>query len=240
MKLINDNKLHNGTFTATDESLNYPVDNLDHPFLAKRFQGSASSSTITVVLSSASTIDAIGHGQTNATSGTAILYTGGPTTYTSVESVTMDLTYDPCVSYTATSQASITKIDFELSTDDTYIYIGGVAAGEYYEIDNATADFDRGYQDNTAWTQTASGQSLANYQESLRSILLNFRPQTLTLANELVEVYRDIGIGSPFFIDIFPGVRDLMPPLYCCFSEAAEDTGVGNRRSITIPLLECK
>ena len=137
MKMINSNALHGGTFSCTNESLNYPCSNLDDQFLAKRFQSTSSSGTVVCVLSAAATIDAIGHGLTNATSGSIILYSGGPTTYTTVETVTMDLTYDTCLSYPSSAATSITKIEVVLSTDETYVYLGGVAAGEYYSIDYA-------------------------------------------------------------------------------------------------------
>lgn len=239
MRIINDNVLHNGTYTASNESLNYPVSNLDHPFLSKRFQATASASTVVCVLESASTIDAIGHAYTNATSGTIVIYSGGPTTYTTVETITMDLTYDPCLTYTTSAASSITKIEFILSTDDSFLYLGGVSAGEYYEIDNAYADFSRNQIDNTTWEQTRSGQSLSNYRKPLRNIGLRFKPP-LANSNGLVDVYRALGIGYPFFIDFFYNQRDIMPPLYACFSSALEDAGNGRYRILSTSFQECK
>ena len=47
MKILFDNILEDSTLSATNESLNYPVANLGHPFLEKRFQSTTTTSTIT-------------------------------------------------------------------------------------------------------------------------------------------------------------------------------------------------
>ena len=239
MKIINDNKLHGATYSATNESLNYPVSNLDHQFLAKRFQATDDNSVIDVTFT-ACTIDAIAHGLTNANSGTAALYTGTVGSYTLQETVTLDLTTDPCVSYPSIAIDNITRIVFTLSTTDDYLRLGGVAAGEAYDIEYPYSQIDRGYQDNSVWTQVPAGQSLSNYQRPLKSIPLTFDASSMTIANELIELYLDIGIGTPFFADFFQGYRDLMQPLYCCFSSPPSDTGSGRDRTITFNFQECK
>ena len=240
MRIINDNELHDGTYTCSNENLNYPVSNLDDPFMAKRFQATSSNTTIVMVLTTASTIDAVGHGLTNATSGTIRLYTGGPTTYTSAETISVDLTYDPCITYMTSAISSVTKIEVDLTTTSSYVYLGAVSAGDYYEIEYPQSNFARGLQDNTDWIQTVSGQSLANYQKSLQTIPLTFNPQTITESNALIDMYRDIGIGTPFFVDFFEGYRTLLPPLYACFSSPPDDSGIAVNRSITLNFQECK
>jgi len=237
MRIINNNKLHKGTYSVTNESLNYPATNLDDPFLAKRAQSTSSTETITIYLATASTIDAVGHGLTNANSGTIRLYTGA---YTLAETITMDLTYDPCITYMTSAISSVTKIEIDLAATATSVYIGGISAGEYYEVEYPASDIARGLQDNSSWIQTTSGQSLSNYQESLRSVPLTFHPSTIAESNLLIKLYRDIGIGTPFFVDFFEEYRALLPPLYACFSSPPDDTGIAVDRSITLNFQECK
>ena len=239
MKIINDNKLHNATYTATNESLNYPVSNLDSQFMAKRFQATEDEAVIEILLT-ASTIDAIGHGLTNITSATIALYTGTTGAYTLQETVTMDLTYDPCLSYTSTPRDNITRIVITANTTATYLRLGGLSAGSAYDIEYPLSTIERGYQDNSAWNQTTTGQSLSSYQKPLRNIPLTFNAETIEIANELIKLYRDIGVGTPFYTDFFQGYRELMPPLYCCFSSPPTDSGVGSDRTLTFTFQECK
>ena len=240
MRIINSNKLHNGTYSATNESLNYPVENLDHPFLSKRFQATEDNSTIQIDLNTPADIDAIAYGLTNATTGSIKLYTESGGSYTLVETVTMSFTYYSNMVYTTTIRANIARIVFELSTATDYLYLGGVSAGEAFEIEYPLSNFDRPHVDNTTWLQTAGGQSIANYRKPLKQISLTFNTEGLTEANNFITIYEDIGVGAPFYVDFFYGKRELVTPLYCCFSSPPDDNGVGVDRTITIYLQECR
>jgi len=240
VKIINNNVLHNGTYSATSESLNYPVSNLDHPFLSKRFQATANTSNVTIDLADKSNINSIAYGLTNVTSGSVKLYTESGGSYTLVETVTMVFDYYSNVIYTTALRADIARVVFELTTTDSYVRLGGISAGEAFEIDYAFSDFERPYSDASTWQQTAGGQSLVNYRKPLKSISLTFNAESLSDANSLIEVYEESGIGAPFFVDFFSGKRALVNPLYCCFSQPPSDRGKGENRTITIEFQECR
>jgi len=237
MKIIYDNVLHGGTYSATNESLNYPVENLDHPFITKRFQATGNTSTVTIILDTAASVDSIGHGVTNATAGTIRVYSGA---YDLEATLTMDRDYDPCITYTASTIAAVTKIEIDLTTTDTYAYLGGVSAGVAHEIDYAYAQIERPLTDNTAWQQMPGGQSLSNKKTPLRNVPLTFDAASITAANNLITVYRSVGLGTPMFIEFFEGARTIFPPLFCCFATVPVDTGSGYDRTITVNFRECK
>lgn len=237
MKLITNNVLHGGSFSATSESLNYPVTNLDHPFLTKRFQASDDATTVTVVLPAASDVDAIGHGNTNASSIIARLYSGVDVLEETLE---LDLSCDPCLSYCAEKRIGITRIEFDIVTAEVVVKLGGLAAGVAFDLDYAYAGIDRPLIDNSIWQQLPGGQSLANNVKPLKTLPLAFDAENITIANSLITVYNNTGLGTPFFADFFVGKREFFPPMYCCFSAVPQDTGEGIARTIRIAFQECR
>ena len=74
MTILFDGKVRTATaISATNPSINYPAENIQHPFLAKRFQGSTSSSVITITLDEAVTIDCFFYALHNLNALTAVL-----------------------------------------------------------------------------------------------------------------------------------------------------------------------
>ena len=86
MKILFGNLLPLATLSALGVSVNYPLDNLNHPFLKKKLQqsidgssGMPDASALTLTWSSDQTIDAIVAGYSNATLYTLKLYDSGST-----------------------------------------------------------------------------------------------------------------------------------------------------------------
>jgi len=209
MRILFNNVFENASFLATNESLNYPVTNLAHPFLRKRFQSTSTSSVVTASFTSDQVMSCLFYGFHNFTSMTVVFKNSGGSTLLTLNITSPD---DIGVEY-FTTLTTVRSVVFTI-TGISGFYLGGVGGGACYAMPDPLAAYSPGNADNSDFVETPDGQTLQNYVEPLREYEFGFRDQTGVVYPEINSMYRSVGVGKPIYIDIYEDNRDKEPPIY--------------------------
>lgn len=221
MKLLYDNKLKAATITATNQNDSFPVSNVTHQFLEKRFQSTTTSSVITILFTADQTISAIGLGFHNLSSGSYVLKNSGGST---LLSGSLAVAYETDITYfTATACRSI-----ELTlTSSSVMYVGGIIADNpiYFEYHNIDPRFDYLGQDSSSLTR--SGQALGYKTKRLNKYRAVLGHLTLAQKQSLYDMLDTVGNSDTFFADLYDEAHTEARPLFC----KLEGDGVFRRQS---------
>lgn len=204
MKILFNNVFEDATFTATNESLNYPVANLIHPFLHKRFQSSSTSSVITASFSADQSISCFFYGYFVATALSVVFKDSGGST---LKTLTISDPEDIGVEY-FTALTTVRSVEITL----TGTYLGGIGAGLCYCMPNPLAAYAADNGDNSDFTESPDGQTLQTYIKPLRELDYNFRE--IETKKTIDDNYKLVGVGKPLYIDIYEDNRDKEDPIY--------------------------
>ena len=120
------------------------------------------------------------------------------------------------------------------------VYLGGLGAGEYYQMPDPEEAFSLPLRDNSHYEQSPSGQVLSNYEEPLEAPEFTFKGVSNDVANEIRSEYTTIGKGTPFYADFFENNRDFYSPLYCFFTAEPGDKKNSRKRDYSVKLLEAR
>ncbi len=118
-------------------------------------------------------------------------------------------------------------------------YLGGVATGEAYRMPDPVNTWPIGYNDNSSFQSTPTGHTLSNYTRPLRRQEFEFQWIPLAQAQEILELYYGVGIGSPIWADAFED-SDIMNAIYCKFTEPVTAQKIDDRFSMTVKLEESR
>ena len=227
MKILFDNKILDATLSANNASANYPVDNLIHRFLKKRYQHTAASfDTVTVTFSALTDIDYFFAGYTNSTQLVVRLYDSTPTLL-KTDTITTGLC-DGVVSIKYDQTYSVETIEIDIY-GGSGTYLGGIAAGVVENFKDPTSPWEEPYLDNTRRNSSDSGQVSRNQIKPLRVNNWIFRELTRDEANDKEELYLDYSVGAIVWIDPFEDDNTFMEPYYATIQDAPRTNKNGRR-----------
>jgi len=212
MKILFKNIIENNSgISATNQSLNYPVGNIAHPFLKKRFKSTGTTSLIIIDFDTDQCVSCFFWGYHSMTSfdvefknsvGT-VLHTLNITTTPNTQ---VDSEYFPEIT-------TVRSIEMTIN-DSTGVYLGGLGAGCCFTMPNFISEYKKGNQDSSFDVESNDGQSLQNYSKPKRVYGLNFGALNDETTNLINDEYVLVGIGKPLYIDIFENLQSKEPPIY--------------------------
>lgn len=200
---------------------NYPLENLKNRVLTKRTQSLSGDLNFTVTFPSPVTINCICFGYTNGTSIT-------------VKGITQDIEHKSNMIYFA--EETLSTFDVSISgTED--IYLGGIAAGLYYQMPDPLNNFGVGIQDGNTLFENRYGITYQGKGEIINVPSYSFRNVSNVIKKQIFSGYQ--GVGSVVWIDPFEDYRDLEEPKYSVFSSQIQFRYEGREKySISIFLKE--
>ncbi len=219
MKILFDNLLASATLSAGGTSLNYPLSNLLHAFLKKKFQqtvdgssGMPDADALTLTWLSNQIVDSIFIGYSNATLFTLKLY-GSTGTLLYTKTFT-DL--EMGVSFAAVSGVRSAKLllDDELGLASMTVYLGGLGIGQSYIMPDPLNDWTLEQIDNSIGDTTLDGQVLGQYIEPLRSYSFNFKIGLRSIYSAVYNKVKALGRYTPVFCAPFEDAMDEVPAMY--------------------------
>jgi hypothetical protein len=209
VRILFNNVFENASLVATNESLNYPVENLVHPFLRKRFQSTNSTSLITATFTEDQIMDCFFYGWHNMTSVVVVFKDSGAGTL-----LTLNITSPEDVGAEIFTQL-ITVRSVEITASGASgFYLGGIGSGACYQMPDPLANYDPGFTDNSNFVESPDGQTLQTYIEPLDDFNFGFRDETLTIRSEVMAKYKAVGKGKPIYFNFYEDNREKEPPLY--------------------------
>lgn len=235
MKILFNNVFEDASWSATNESLNYPVANLAHPFLRKRFQSTSTSSLVTASFGSDQTMSCLFYGYHNLTSLTVVFRNSGGGTL-----LTLNITSPEDIGVEDfTELTTVRSVEFTLNGASGF-FLGGVGAGSCYMMPDPLAAYEPGNEDNSDFSESPYGQTLQNFVEPLRELEYGFRDEEGTIYKEIDALYKSVGVGKPLYIDLYEDNRDKEPPIYAKLIRALSFPYSPRRHNFTIRLREAR
>jgi len=236
MKILFDNVLINGTYSADNASANYPADNLVHAFLHKRYQHLAKVyDTVEITLPSTERINCFFLGYSNVGKIIVRFYDASSSlllTKTLYGEQNVRYTTEGDRRETTGGDIRVTQDAFGDNSDavhfsDIYVkkieidvyggaggYLGGVAAGVSEDFGVPVSPWTEPYIDNSIVTSSLYGQTLQQQIDPLRSYTWMLRDLTRSEINYIREIYYKYGYGARIWIDPFESDHDFMKPFY--------------------------
>jgi len=205
-KILFDNLLLTATLSSVSPNTSYPVTNLAHVFLKKVYKSTTNHDTITMAWTDDQDVDCCYVGYTNGKSFHLRLYD-------SVGAVLYSETFcdgSMCAQFSEVSGVRSAQLDVN-NYDETTVYLGGIGIGALDALPNPLADWEDGYQDNSAFSESDDGQVLSNSIAWLRRLTLNFFVTTYLAYLAIKAKFRDV--TRPLFVDIFEGMHEARAPM---------------------------
>jgi len=240
MKLLWNNYLEDSTVTASNQDENYPVSNLTHKFLEKKFQSLGSQSKITITMPETRTVSMIAYGFNNATSAqdTIVVTKDAPDTLvvtknavdivvisveafielknsvgTTVYTAQLETGGDINVNYFTPVDCKTVEISFVSSTDET-LYVGGLSVGDPLEIEYIRNNPELSHTIRGTANKTEAGQLLSKKVRTLRVWDFSIPIVTNSKRAEITEMIDEVGNFKPIFAGLYEDT-DIEPEMYC-------------------------
>lgn len=233
MRALFDNLLNDAVLTASGDSQNYPVTNIIHRFMKKRFQPLTNTSLITAQLSQLRRVNCVFLAYHTASNVKIKLYNGVSLVH-SEEKNPVD--NGPVHFYFNSVMAD--KITVEIYSAGT-LFVGTVWVGEYIQLPNFLSSYKRELIDNSAVSSTADSQTSSIYVKPLESFEFTFPECEVEMRNSIIFEYISTGIGNNFFIHPTEN-SDLLPPCYVSFQSPPTEQKTGRTFQITINVKESR
>ncbi len=248
MRILFENLAKTATLSAGGTSINYPLSNLVHPFLKRKFQQTVtggvilySGSPITYLgtgLSSLDsnwmpiadalsmawdadqTIDTVFVGYSNATLFELWLYDSGGAVLSVIyfTNAEMGSVFTPV----AGVRSAKLLLDPDTHTNPTTVYLGGVGIGLSYSMPDPLADWAPLDMDNSFGSESMDGQVLGQYVEPLRKLPCNFFAEDFETYDEIRALVKAAGKYTPLWIALFEGDLPTFLPMYCTIKDGIE------------------
>lgn len=231
MRILFNELFENASVLATNQSLNYPVANIIHPFLQKRFQSTTTSSVITATWTTDQCMSCFFYGFHTLTSLT-VVYKNSVGTI--IKTLNITSPEDIGVEY-FDELTTVRSVEITVNGASGF-YLGKIGGGCCYQMPDVLAPYDSGNSDNSSSSSSPHGQRLVNSVPKLRALSYGFRELTLDLKNEIDALYTPKNI----FFDLYEGNRDKEPPIYGYFTETFNFPYEARRYSLTIKIGESK
>lgn len=235
MRILFDNSLLDSVMSATASSINYPIENVTHRFMKKRFQSLLSNSTITCIFNSVKEINCIFYGYHTLNSFNFTLYDSlNNVLYSGSDAQLLDIGIIYFNKITG-----VKKIVITCAAPDN-LFIGVLWAGLYYQMALPLNNIDINIDDTTIVKNSPDFQFSQLYNESGLEYTINIPALTNEQKNYLNSVYIRKGKGSPLFIDFFEDARELQEPKYAVFSDTISIQRNGIEYEAKIKLKEAR
>lgn len=239
MKVLFTNELKNyDSITSDNESGNYPAVNIVHNFLTRRYQYQyGASDQITIEMPSDINVDSVFWSYTNATQIDITLLDVYDTELVSCSFTNM--TFDSGAYHFAQRYTTVRKIIVDIYAVDG-AYLGGVAAGEIYDIGDPVSPWSEPSIDNSILDISPGGQASQTPFAPLRAHTWDFRDFDRNEMNDIVNVYRDVSVGALIWVDAFPNNYNFAPPLYAVLLNGIVPKKNGRRYDWSLSIQEAK
>jgi len=231
MKILFDELFENAVMTTTNESLNYPIENIVHPFMHKRFRSSSTSSVITATFTTDQTMSCFFYGFHTVTSLSVVYKNAASAT---LETLTISSPEDIGIEY-FTELTTVRTVEITVNGASNF-YIGKIGGGVCYAMPDPVATYTSGSRDNSSDSSSPYGQRLVNDIPKLRELPYAFRELTLTTKNEIEALYT----AKNIFFDLYEEARTKEPPIYGFFVESFNFPYEPRRYSLSIIIREAK
>ena len=237
MLILFDNVLKRSTVSSSNESLNYPSENLIDDFLRLRYQCGATSDTIEFALDDSYDISSIFTGYASGiTTANVKLYDGVTLKKTIALGTAIN---DETQAIHFVTEIGIDKITIEI-TGSIGMYIGGMAAGICYDMGNVLSPFEEKITDRSIVSSSPYGQVQQNYIPPLDSIFFIFRLKPRDERNTIVDEFKAIGNGATIWVDYFEDNHDFKKPQYVTVSSQVAPSKVLREYTVSINLTEAR
>jgi hypothetical protein len=235
MKILFEELFKNASVIATNQSLNYPVANITHPFLHKLFRSSTTTSLITATFTADQCCSCFFYAYHDITSMTVVYKNSGGGTLLTINVTAPE---DIGIEY-FTELTTVRSVEITVNGASGF-YIGKVGTGCCYEMPEPLANYDSDMTDNTVSAASPYGQILSNHIEPLEDLVYNFRELELETKNEIKSLYKGVGKNNPVFMDLYEDARDKEPPIYGYFTQPFKFKYVPRRYSFQIKIREAR
>jgi len=240
MKLLWNNYLEDSTVTASNQDENYPVSNLTHKFLEKKFQSLGSQSKITITMPETRIVSMIAYGFNNVITSESILAVtknaskiyAVTKSATTILSVTLESKYvlkntlgsivgtgtletggDINVNYFSPTECKTIEITF-ISPVSEPVYVGGLSIGDPLEIEYVRNNPELSHAIRGTANKTEAGQLLSKKVRTLRIWDFSVPLVTNSKRAEITEMIDEVGNFKPIFADLYEDT-DIEPEMYC-------------------------
>jgi hypothetical protein len=221
--------------SATASSINYPIENVTHRFMKKRFQSLLSNSTITCIFNTVKEINCIFYGYHTLNSFNYTLYdSSNNVLLTGSDTQLLDIG----VIY-FNKVVNVKKIIISCTAIDN-LFIGVLWAGVYDQMNLPMNNLEVNIDDQTVVKSSPDFQFSQLYNESGLEFLITIPTLDNDQKNYLNNTYIQKGKGSPLFIDFYEDNRPYQEPKYVVFSDKINLVRKGIEFEATIKLKEAR
>jgi hypothetical protein len=240
MRVSYNNLLKDATLSATNENLNRQVTNIIHNFLELAFYATGNNSIITAELNTTHDIDHVAFDYHNIDTMTIRFYNVFDVLITT-ETITV---IDDCNFHYFDTVESVFSVQIEMTTLDSYLYVGGISIGEYFQLPNFQQTITEGLNLNDSYFTSPGGQRSGNKRFCPLPKSVNFANISNDEKNNIVTYMRYMQNSTPHFIDFYPDAQEYFPPVYGCIEMS--NTSIPKRRistwewDININYMECR
>lgn len=224
---------YSGSITATNASINYNPNNIKHPFLKKRIQGSTTSQVITIPFDEDQSADCFFYGVHNLSALSAVFKDSGGST---IDTVVVSSIYDIGVEY-FTQIDGIRSIELTITTASTYVKLGGFEAGIFYQMPDFKNSWPKRIIDNSLAEESNGGQMTTDDITKRRAYVFDLVEITAAVSDEIITNYNLNG-KRPVYIDITEGDRTVFAPIYARIEKPLSQEKNNRRFSTQVEVME--
>ncbi len=232
MRIAYDNLIKTATCSATNENANYPIENIYSAWRKQVFKSTSRTSTITINFSEASTLTCIALSYHNLDLCTISVINSEGTT---LGELTLDTDYETTSAYC--DYSDVLSLEIYAHSYDDILQIGVLFGGDSIYT---TAESDQ----EIPLTSSDSPVFSNDYQvagrkgSTVRTAEITIPLLTYTERKEIEECYKECGLTTPFFLDLWDSSHDSFEPLYCVFTDDLTVTHYHKYDEITMTIQE--
>jgi hypothetical protein len=238
MKLLYDGLIADSTLSSLYPSPSYPVANLRHTFLKKRYQSARDVDEIVIMFEDPATVSSIFWGLTNALEVTVELYNAGDALLHSKiwEYPESDIVYSE--HFTAIPNVAYAVIS--LVGESIGVWIGGADFGVPSTYPDPLASWPEEFEDNSVTVESPNGQTSFDRASPLRKYKWDFAGLSREQVSILQMAFSGYGKGRPLFIDAFEENHTFMLPMWGKLVDAPPANKNERYYDYSITVKECR
>jgi len=213
MRVLYNNVATEAAITTTSENVNFPLGNLFVPALSTPYRSLATPVDLYLTFDVEEAINCISLAGHNLTTLRYRVYDIGDNI---VEDVSL-LEVEP-TAMIYLSQSTAKKIRLTMNSDETYISIGALFTGMYYQMPYPIAYYDETIEMTNERFETAFGQVFGSDGEFLQTYSPEFVNITMAQFNAIKTMLQAVRNFVPLFVDMTEDAHEYKAPLYCTVS----------------------
>jgi hypothetical protein len=211
MRISYDNLLKTSTLTASYENANYPVENIYHRWQRKTFKATDVSTHISAILDDVTTITSIGIDYHNLVTCRVILYDYADAVIEDIANI-----IEGNCSFIYGTWVDVARVAF-ICTSITTVEIGTIFIGQslYFPIQ---ANQDIPLRSSDVLSVSSDRQTSGRKGSVTRAGTITVPLLTSTQRKSIEEVFYEMGLIEPFFIDLWDDSHSDFEPIYGTFT----------------------